>query len=143
MQNEKHTIMCTYSISVDDTILEKVKPALPDDKSVEAWMQSQIDILLLQLAESQTCKAQTEDSIASYSRRIANIRKRLNSKQGLTSHEGRSYSPELDVILSMPKLDEADVPEVVSSLLGAGSPVADQDLNAREAYYQYQMEKHQ
>lgn len=106
-------------------------------------MQSQIDILLLQLAESQTRKAQTEDSISSYTRRIANIHKRLNSKLGLTSHEGRSYSPELDVILSMPKLDEADVPEVVSSLLGAGSPVADQDLNAREAYYQYQMGKHQ
>lgn len=135
--------MCTYSISVDDSILEKVKSALPDDKAVEAWMQSQIDILVLQFAESQTCKVQTEDSISAYSRRIANIRKRLNPKQGLTSHVGRSYSHELDVILSMPMLDKADVPEVVSGLLGAGSPVADQDLNAREAYYQYQMEKHQ
>ena len=135
--------MCTYSISVDDTILERVKPALPDDKAVEAWMQSQVDILLLQLAETVTHQLKAQDDLPSRIRRISNIHRQLNQKQVLSSHEGRSYSPELDVILSMPKLDEADVPEVVSSLLGAGSPVADQDLNAREAYYQYQMEKHQ
>ena len=135
--------MCTYSISVDDSILERIKPALPDDKAVEAWMQSQIDILLLQLAESQSRKAQTEDSISSYSRRIATIHKILRQEQEFTSHQETQYSPDLDAILAMPLNDKVDVPEVVSSLLGAGSPVDDQDLNAREAYYQYQMEKHQ
>lgn len=135
--------MCTYSISVDDSILERIKPALPDDKAVEAWMQLQIDILLLQLAESQSRKAQTEDSISSYSRRIATIQKILRQEQEFTSPKETQYSPDLDAILAMPLNDKVDVPEVVSSLLGAGSPVADQDLNAREAYYQYQMEKHQ
>lgn len=135
--------MCTYSISVDDSILERIKPALPDDKAVEAWMQSQIDILLLQLAESQSRKAQTEDSISSYSRRIATIQKILRQEQEFTSHQETQYSPDLDAIFAMPLNDKVDVPEVVSSLLGAGSPVDDQDLNAREAYYQYQMEKHQ
>ncbi len=143
MQIEKKTIMCTYSISVDDSILERIKPALPDDKAVEAWMQSQIDILLLKLAESQSRKAQTEDSISSYSRRIATIQKILRQEQEFTSPKETQYSPDLDAILAMPLNDKVDVPEVVSSLLGAGSPVADQDLNAREAYYQYQMEKHQ
>ena len=135
--------MCTYSISVDDSILERIKPALPDDKAVEAWMQSQIDILLLQLAESQSRKAQTEDSISSYSRRIATIQKILRQEQEFTSPQETQYSPDLDAILAMPLNDKVDVPEVVSSLLGAGLPVDDQDLNAREAYYQYQMEKHQ
>ena len=97
--------MCTYSISVDDSILEKVKSALPDDKAVEAWMQSQIDILLLQLAESQTPKAQTEDSIYSYSRRIATIHKPLCQEQEFT----RTYSPDLEAILAMPLIDKVDV----------------------------------
>lgn len=101
--------MCTYSISVDDTILERVKPALPDDKAVEAWMQSQIDILLLQLAESQTRKMQTEDSINSYSRRIANIHRLLRQEQELINHNEKSYSPDLEAILAMPLLDKAEV----------------------------------
>ena len=82
--------MCTYSISVDDTVLERVKPVLPDDKAVEAWMQSQMDILLLQLAESQTCKMQTEDSINSYSRRIATIHRLLRQEQDLTKPNATS-----------------------------------------------------
>jgi hypothetical protein len=34
------------------------------------------------------------------------------------------------------------VPDIVLSLLGAGEPVAEDDLNAREAYNQYLEEKH-
>ena len=37
---------------------------------------------------------------------------------------------------------EQSVPDVVLSLLGAGLPVPDDDLNAREAYYQYLEEKY-
>ena len=37
---------------------------------------------------------------------------------------------------------EESVPDVVLSLLGAGEPVSDDDLNAREAYYQYLEEKY-
>ena len=37
---------------------------------------------------------------------------------------------------------EQSVPDVVLSLLGAGTPIADDDLNAREAYNQYLEEKY-
>jgi hypothetical protein len=37
---------------------------------------------------------------------------------------------------------EQQVPDVVLSLLGAGEDVADDDLNARKAYYQYLEEKY-
>ncbi|MBR0263561.1 MAG: hypothetical protein IJQ60_06735 [Prevotella sp.] len=37
---------------------------------------------------------------------------------------------------------EQPVPDVVLSLLGAGTPIADDDLNAREAYNQYLEEKY-
>ena len=36
---------------------------------------------------------------------------------------------------------EQSVPDVVQSLLGAGEKVAEDDLNAREAYYEYLEEK--
>jgi hypothetical protein len=42
-----------------------------------------------------------------------------------------------------PVRHSAEIPDVVLSLLGAGEPVADGDLNAREAYNQYLMEKYQ
>lgn len=37
---------------------------------------------------------------------------------------------------------EQPVPDVVLSLLGAGTPIADDDLNAREAYNNYLEEKY-
>ncbi len=37
---------------------------------------------------------------------------------------------------------EQEVPDVVLSLLGAGMPIADDDLNGRKAYQQYLEEKH-
>ena len=37
---------------------------------------------------------------------------------------------------------EEVVPDVVLSLLGAGEPLAEDDLNGREAYYQYLQEKY-
>ena len=37
---------------------------------------------------------------------------------------------------------EQAVPDVVQSLLGAGEKVADDDLNARETYYEYLEEKY-
>ena len=40
------------------------------------------------------------------------------------------------------EVEEQTVPDVVLSLLGAGEPVAEDDLNAREAYNQYLEEKY-
>ena len=39
--------------------------------------------------------------------------------------------------------EEQAVPDVVLSLLGAGEPLAEDDLNGRKAYYQHLEEKHQ
>ena len=37
---------------------------------------------------------------------------------------------------------EQEVPDVVQSLLGAGEKVSEDDMNAREAYYEYLEEKY-
>lgn len=77
--------MCTYSISVDDTILERVKPVLPDDKAVEAWMQSQVDILLLQLAETLSHQSKGQVSLSSRLRGIAQAPRDFDYKQELAN----------------------------------------------------------
>ena len=41
------------------------------------------------------------------------------------------------------KESQQPVPDIVLSLLGAGEPVADDDLNARKAYNEYLEEKYQ
>jgi len=38
---------------------------------------------------------------------------------------------------------KTEVPDIVLSLLGAGSPIGDDDINGREAYYKYLEEKYQ
>ena len=43
---------------------------------------------------------------------------------------------------SIYKASEDITPDIVLSLLGAGEPVADDDLNARDAYQQYLEEKY-
>ena len=45
-------------------------------------------------------------------------------------------------IVSNQSATEQPVPDVVLSLLGAGEPVAEDDINAREAYQQYLEEKY-
>ena len=110
--------MCTYSISVDDSVLERVKPALPNDEAVEAWMQSQMDILLLRLADSLSLNTQSEDGLDSSAQRIALIH-------------------ELHTSQSVPMTNKTGMPDIVISLLGAGAPIADNDLNAREAYHSF------
>ena len=37
--------MCTYKISIDDALLERVRPAFTDNVEIGTWMQSQIESL--------------------------------------------------------------------------------------------------
>lgn len=85
-------------------------------------MQSQMDILLLQLADSLSGKPKNEDGLDSYANRIARIRKLFTTQ-------------------STPQTSKTGMPDIVLCLLGAGVPVTDNDLNAREAYHTFLEEK--
>ena len=45
--------MCTYSISVNDTLMEDIRPAFPNEDAVGQWLQSQVDLLLMDFARRQ------------------------------------------------------------------------------------------
>ena len=47
------------------------------------------------------------------------------------------------LISSQDATTEQEVPDVMLSLLGAGAPVAKDDINGRDAYYHYLEEKYQ
>ena len=77
------------------------------------------------------------------------IEKSIAEKAILYANErGIKLSAMIESFLSrITKAQEAEqteeIPEVVHSLLGAGTPVDEDDLNGRKAYYAYLEEKHQ
>ena len=38
--------MCTYNITLNDTLIEKVRPAFADDNALQQWMQEQVSAAL-------------------------------------------------------------------------------------------------
>lgn len=38
--------MCTYNITLNDTLVEKARPAFADDKALQQWLQEQVSIAL-------------------------------------------------------------------------------------------------
>ena len=74
--------MCTYSITLSDTLIEQARPAIGADTDISKWMQRQMEAILIRLATAQ----------------------RNNSKD--TTDQ---YAPDLEAILAMPLLDSADV----------------------------------
>lgn len=94
--------MCTINLTLDETLVEKVRPYIADDKALERWVQQLVEEAVLDFYARQK-----------------------------THRAGQSQS-----------LDGQDVPDMVLGLLGAGLPLADDDLNGRKAYYQHLEEKH-
>lgn len=39
--------MCSYNITLNDTLVEKVRPSFADDQALTLWLQQQIEELLL------------------------------------------------------------------------------------------------
>ena len=62
--------MCTYHISVDDELMERVRPAFADNAEINFWMQRQIELLLQRMA-SDMGKMQPKKSLSQRLRGIA------------------------------------------------------------------------
>ena len=69
--------MCTYNISIDDVLLERVRPAFADEESIGKWMQSQIVSILQQMIED---------------RSQSTVRPRLSQRlRGIASHAPKDF----------------------------------------------------
>ena len=38
--------MCTYNITLNDTLVEKARPAFANDKALQKWLQEQVSAIL-------------------------------------------------------------------------------------------------
>ena len=44
--------MCRYNISIDDAVMEKVRPSITQGMDEDAWVQLQVEMLFSQMAAS-------------------------------------------------------------------------------------------
>ena len=79
---EKLYIMCTYSITLSDTLIEQARHAIGADIDISKWMQLQMETILIRLATSTQHNAKDPSD---------------------------HYAPDLETILAMPLLDNQDV----------------------------------
>lgn len=80
----------------------------------------------------------------SLDKRVADIATSYAKERGESlSSMVEAYLKQVTMKISAKKADEEEIPDVVMSLLGAGAPIADNDLNGRKAYAEYINEKHQ
>jgi tetratricopeptide (TPR) repeat protein len=51
-KKEEEKNMCSYDIALDDTLVNKIRPAFTDNDAIAKWMQQQVEAMVLQLATS-------------------------------------------------------------------------------------------
>lgn len=39
--------MCSYNITINDTIIDKVRPSFPSEQALEQWLQQQLEAMIL------------------------------------------------------------------------------------------------
>lgn len=70
----------------------------------------------------------------------------VDKAQAYATAEGKSLSSIIEDFLSRltsSREETEEIPDIVLSLLGAGAPVDDDDINGRKAYYSHLEQKHQ
>ena len=45
--------MCTYSITLNDSLVDKVRPVFADEQSLKHWIQEQVSLALERLANNE------------------------------------------------------------------------------------------
>lgn len=77
--------MCTYKISIDDSLAEQVRSLFSNEAEISLWMQSQLEILLLQINNNRKPQNQNNESITHKLRGIAKAPDDFDYKQELAN----------------------------------------------------------
>lgn len=82
--------MCTYNITVSDTLIERVRPAIGADTDVAQWLQHQVETLLQRIAIAPQHDAiANQDQLASELKTILAMPLLDNSEVGLNGEQAR------------------------------------------------------
>ena len=77
--------MCTYTISINDTIIDKVRPAFADEDALSNWMQQQMELMLVRYAAGLEQTKKNKEPLSMRLRGIANAPKDFDYKQELSN----------------------------------------------------------
>ena len=77
--------MCTYNISVNDTVIETIRPAFADEKALEQWLQRQMDMILIEFAAKQKASVARKQPLSQRLRGIATAPKDFDYKEELAN----------------------------------------------------------
>ena len=77
--------MCTYTISINDTIIDKVRPAFADEDALSNWMQQQMELMLVRYAAGLDQNQRNNEPLSMRLRGIANAPKDFDYKQELSN----------------------------------------------------------
>ena len=77
--------MCTYSISVNDTLMDAIRPAFSDEKAFEQWLQRQMDMIIVEFVAKQKTSVKRKQPLSQRLRGIAVAPKDFDYKEELTN----------------------------------------------------------
>lgn len=77
--------MCTYNLSFNDALMERVRPIFPSEDAVTQWMQEQMSLLLVRLAAQQEQTEKPKEHLSVRLRGIASVPKEFDYKQELAN----------------------------------------------------------
>lgn len=77
--------MCTYNISINDSVMEDVRPAFADEEALSLWMQQQMELMLIKFAASLQKKKTANTPLSSRLRGIACAPKDFDYKKELAN----------------------------------------------------------
>ena len=60
-QTKNLKIMCRFNISIDDSVMEAIRPSITAGMDENAWVQHQVNLLFRQIADSNQEKAFDEE----------------------------------------------------------------------------------
>lgn len=84
--------MCSYNITLSDTLVEQVRPSFADDKALEQWLQQQMEDLLFDYCVSHFESQSTTPPPCQYTeeevvQRVLQATADVDAGRGLVSHE--------------------------------------------------------
>ena len=77
--------MCTYNISVNDTLMETIRPAFPNELALEQWLQQQMDIIIIEFAAKQQVPIKSKQPLSQRLRGIAKVPENFDYKEELAN----------------------------------------------------------
>lgn len=79
--------MCTYNITLNDTLVEKARPAFSNDKAMQKWLQEQVSAILERFINSQI-EAESAQQHAMVKESLTTAFKELHSGQAKKNARG-------------------------------------------------------